>query len=173
MIGIANSPFSIRFNGGGSVSMRPECAFGHDRSWPYYVVDAQHEVPTRNGHIKKAGESTKSNTHVTLMHVVACLCRCSSVEASPCLIRRPHTTDGNLLDQDGYNSTTTTATLLHLMLQDCKHPALVALSHLLLSALARDSSHLAVAPPLPANLLAEQQTLLPHFVHPLGSPLVY
>lgn len=27
VIGIANFPFSIRFNAGGSVSMGPECAF--------------------------------------------------------------------------------------------------------------------------------------------------
>lgn len=95
------------------------------------------------------------------------------VEAShyqPC---RPHTTDGGLLGQDGYNATRTSITFLHLILQDCEHLELAILPDLLLVVLVTASLHLAVAPPLLTGLPTEQRTLLPHFVHPLGSPLVY
>lgn len=95
------------------------------------------------------------------------------VKASHYRLRRPNTTDGGLLDQDGYNSTTTPITLLQLILQDCEYLELVALPDLLLVVLVRASLHLAVAPPLLTGLPSEQRTLLPHFVHPLGSPLVY
>ena len=95
------------------------------------------------------------------------------VAASHHQLRRPHTTDGGLLDQDGYNSTTTPITLLQLILQDCEYLELVTLPDLLLVVLVRTSLHLAVAPPLLTGLPTEQRTLLPHFVHPLGSPLVY
>jgi len=86
---------------------------------------------------------------------------------------RPDTTEGGLLDQDGYNSTRISITFLHLILQDCEYLKLVALPDLLIVVLVRASLHLAVAPPSLTGLPTEQRTLLPHFVHPLGSPLVY
>ena len=95
------------------------------------------------------------------------------VEASHHQLRRPHTTDGGLLDQDGYNSTTTSVTFLHFTLQDCEYLELVAFPDLILVVLVRASLHLAVAPPLLTGLPTEQRTLLPHSVHPLGSPPVY
>ena len=108
-----------------------------------------------------------------LTHVIAYLCRCTSVEESSCHLLRPRTTDDGVLDQNGYNSTTTSLTFLHHILQDCEYPALIALSHIRLVAPVRTSLHLAVAPPWLTGLLAEQRTLLPHLVHPLGSALVY
>ena len=95
------------------------------------------------------------------------------VEASHYQPSRPHTTDGGLLDRKGYIATRTSITFLHLILQDCEYFELVTLPDLLLVVLVRASFHLAVAPPLLTGLPTEQRTLLPHFVHPLGSPLVY
>jgi hypothetical protein len=95
------------------------------------------------------------------------------VEASPSQPRRPHTIDGSLLDQDGYNSTRTSLTFYNLILQVYEYLELVVFPRLLLVGLVRACLHLAVAPPLLTGLSAEGPMLLPHFVHPLGSPLVY
>lgn len=91
------------------------------------------------------------------------------MEAPPYHPRRPHTTDDGLLDQDGYNSTRTSLTFQHLILQACEYPALVALDHLLLAVPTKAALHLAVAPTWLTGPLAEHRTLLPHFEHPLGS----
>jgi hypothetical protein len=107
---------------------------------------------------------------VTSLLVVAYLCRCSSSESISIPTSPPHTTEGSLVDQDGYNPTRTSLTLLHLILQAYEYSVLIAFHYRLLVVLVRASLHLAVAPPWLTGLVAEQKTLLPHFVHPLGSP---
>ena len=81
------------------------------------------------------------------MHVAAYPCPAVLEEGSSYHPRHPHTTDGGLLDQDGYNSTTTSLNFLHLILQACEYSALAAFLHPFLVALAKAALHLAVAPP--------------------------